>query len=45
MKCEKAQQLISLWLDGMLGNEDEQALWLTLKTADIADKFGGIGNR
>ena len=26
MKCEKAQQLISLWLDGMLGNEDEQAL-------------------
>ena len=26
MKCEKAQQLISLWLDGMLEGEDEQAL-------------------
>jgi Anti sigma-E protein RseA, N-terminal domain. len=26
MRCEKAQRLISLWLDGMLGNEDEQAL-------------------
>jgi len=26
MRCEKAQRLISLWLDGTLGNEDERAL-------------------